>query len=75
MQLVLDEISADQPAVHQFLAADPNFIGGNPLNNSVYFGYDTYPGVFGCFVLHACADKRRLRQKQRNRLALHVGTH
>ena len=50
-------------------------VGGDLLDHAGLVGDDDIAGVDRGAQLHAGADQRRLAAHQRNRLALHVGTH
>ncbi|MNZ97622.1 hypothetical protein D3C78_1168710 [compost metagenome] len=72
---MLDQITGHRLAVNQFNTAKQNFICRSTLNNSVIFGYNTYTGIFCCFMLHARSYEWSFRNKKRNSLTLHVRSH
>ena len=62
-------------AVGAVVLSHSDRIGGDLGDDATAFVDDHVAGVGGGTVFHAGADERRLATQQRNRLALHVGTH
>ncbi|MMZ61862.1 hypothetical protein D1872_240340 [compost metagenome] len=62
-------------AINGFNTTQPYLVSSRAFDNSVELGNNTYARVFCRFMLHSCSNERCFRNKKRNCLTLHVGTH